>query len=95
MLLEQDIFTLALFGLITNFFFSVMFGLLINRNVGIVEVMRIVKDKKQPWYHTFALVIPFAKAVMVLYRVYILQVYFLNRGKSYRDFLIYILQDRD
>ncbi len=88
---EQDIFSLALFGLITNFFFSIMFGILINKNVGIMEVMKIARHKKQPWYYTVTLIIPFLKAVVVLYRVYILQVYFLNRGKSYKDFLLYIL----
>jgi len=90
MLLEQDIFSIALFGLIVNFVFSIMFGILINRNVGIVEVMKIVRDKKQPWYYSVALIIPFAKAILTLYRVYILQIHFLNKGKSYRDFLIYI-----
>jgi uncharacterized membrane protein len=92
MMLEQDIFTIALFGLITNLFFSIMFGVLINQNVGIIEVMKIVKGRKQPWYLAFSFLVPFAKAIITLYRVYILQVYFLNRGKSYQEFLAYIVK---
>jgi hypothetical protein len=87
---EDDFFAIVLFGLVTNFLFSIMLGILINSNVGIVEVMKIVKDRKQPWYLTFLIVVPFAKAVLTLWRVYILQVYFLNRGRSYKDFLLYL-----
>jgi len=94
MMSEQDIFTIVLFGLMANFFFSIMFGMLINRNIGIMEVVKIVRGHKtpQPWYQVILIVIPFAKAIFTLYRVYILQVYFLNQGKSYRDFLLYMVK---
>jgi hypothetical protein len=93
MLYEQDIFTIILYGLIVNFLFSILFGVLINKNVGILEVMKIVRSKKQPWYVPILVIVPFAKAVVTLYRVYILQVYFLNRGKSYRDYLLYLVKN--
>ena len=89
---EQDIFSIVLFGLMTNFFFSIMFGILINRNVGIIEVLKIVKGKQKPWYQTLLIVIPFGKAILTLYRVYVLQVYFLNQGKTYKDYLVYMVK---
>ncbi len=69
-----------------------MFGVLIHKNVGFIEVVKIVRGKRQPWYVGVLLVIPFAKAVLTLWRVYVLQVYFLNKGKSYRDFLLYMVK---
>jgi uncharacterized membrane protein len=94
MMSEQDIFSIVLFGLMANFFFSIMLGVLINRNVGIMEVVKIVRGKKkvQPFYQIVLIIVPFAKAVHTLYRVYILQVYFLNQGKSYKDFLLYMMK---
>ena len=70
MISDQDIFTIVLFGLMANFFFSMMFGFMINKNVGIMEVIKIIGGKKrtpQPWYQIILIVIPFAKAVFTLY----------------------------
>lgn len=89
---EADFFTFLLFGLIANFLFSIMFGLLINSNVGVQDLMKLVQKYKQPWWMPFTIIVPFAKMVLTLYRVYILQVYFLNRGKSYYDFLVYTFE---
>ena len=94
MMSDQDIFSIVLFGLMANFFFSIMFGVLINRNVGMMEVIKIVKGKhrSQPWYQILLIIIPFGKAIFTLYRVYILQVYFLNQGKTYKDYLLHMVK---
>lgn len=54
--------------------------------------MKLVQKYRQPWWMPFTILIPFVKMALTLYRVYILQVYFLNRGKSYYDFLVYTFE---
>jgi hypothetical protein len=40
-----------------------------------------------------SLFIPFAKMAVILYRVAILQIFFLNRGLTHKEFWVYLTQD--
>jgi len=94
---EQDIFTVILFGLMTNFIFSMLFAMLLHKNINpreMITIMDTKEIKKTTWYKKVVIIIPFAKTVMVLYRVYILQVYFLNQGKSYKDYMKYLVSNQ-
>jgi ABC-type uncharacterized transport system permease subunit len=94
---EQDIFAVILFGLMTNFIFSMLFAMLLHKNINPQEMIAIMDTKelkKTAWYKRVVIIIPFAKTVMVLYRVYILQVYFLNQGKSYKDYMKYLVSNQ-
>jgi succinate dehydrogenase hydrophobic anchor subunit len=89
---ESDFFSLVLYGLLVNFIFSILFGLLLNNNIPIPKMIKLAQSYKQPWWMPLTLIIPFAKMVLILYRVYILQVYFINQGKSYDDFVVYMFK---
>ena len=86
----QDIFAYAIFGLILNFVFSIAFGLYLSKNIGIEEMMLSRGEKEQPWWMGLSLAVPFAKMVITLYRVAILQIYFLDKGKTHKEFWIYL-----
>jgi hypothetical protein len=93
MLFEADIFTIFLFGITANFLFSMLFAFFINTNIPFMELIELAKrerNSKKPIFSIIILFMPFVKATVILYRVYILQIYFLNRGKSYRDFAEYL-----
>jgi len=90
---EQDLAAILLFGIILNFLFSFMFGWYLSLNIGMQEMMLSKGDKKQPSWMVFMLLIPFAKMAITLYRVTILQLYFLNQGHSHKDFWVYLTQD--
>ena len=92
---EQDLAAILLFGIILNFLFSFMFGWYLSMNIGMQEMMLSKGDKKQPSWMVFTLIIPFAKMGITLYRVTILQLYFLNQGHSHKDFWIYLTQDNN
>ena len=87
---EQDLLAYIIFGIILNFVFSMMFGLYLSNNIGVETMMKTKGDKQQEWWSIFILVIPFAKMLLTLYRVSILQIYFLNRGYTHKDYWIYI-----
>jgi hypothetical protein len=61
-----------------------------SNNIGIDEMIKLSNDKKPPVWAGFIIFIPFAKMIMTLYRVTILQFWFLNRGKSHKDYWIYL-----
>lgn len=90
---EQDFMAYVLFGLILNFLFSILFGLYLSNNIGMNEMIASKGNKEQPIWVTIALFIPFAKMLITLYRVAILQLYFLNRGLSHKEFWIYMTHD--
>ena len=90
---EQDLVAILLFGIILNFLFSFLFGWYLSINIGMQEMMLSKGDKKQPSWMVLTLVIPFAKMGITLYRVTILQLYFLNKGHSHKDFWVYLTQD--
>jgi hypothetical protein len=86
----QDILTYAIFGLILNFVFSIAFGLYLSNNIGVEEMILSKGEKEQPWWMGMALAVPFAKMAITLYRVAILQIYFLDQGKSHKEFWVYL-----
>jgi hypothetical protein len=90
---EQDFIAIILFGIILNFLFSLFFGWYLSVNIGVQEMMTTKGDKQQPSWMIFTLLIPFVKMAITLYRVTILQFYFLNQGKTHKDFWIYLTNE--
>ena len=87
---EQDIAAYFIFGLILNFLFSMLFGLYLSKNIGVEEMMQSKGEKQQPWWMLMILLVPYAKMLLTLYRVAVLQIYFLNRGLSHKEYWIYL-----
>ncbi len=87
---SETTFAYAILGLVLNFAFSIAFGVYLSKNIGIEEMMMSKGDKEQPWYLAISLAIPFAKMFITLYRVAILQIYFLDRGYSHKDYWVYL-----
>ena len=92
---EQDFMAYMLFGLILNFAFSIMFGMYLSKNIGMQEMITSKGDKKQSPLVGMSLFIPFAKMLITLYRVAILQIYFLNKGYSHKEFWVYMTHAND
>lgn len=90
---SADFFAYAIFGLILNFVFSIAFGLYLSNNIGVEEMILSKGEREQPWWLSISLAIPYAKMVITLYRVTILQLYFLNQGKSHKEYWIYLTSD--
>ena len=90
---EQEIAAYMIFGIFLNFLFSMLFGLYLGKNIGIEEMAKSMGDKEQPLFVKLSLFIPFAKMLIVLYRVAILQIFFLNRGHTHKEFWIYLTHD--
>ena len=91
---EQDFVAYIIFGLILNFLFSILFGIYLSKNIGMQEMMASKGDKEQSLIVKLSLFVPFAKMFITLYRVTILQLYFLNKGYSHKEFWIYMTHDR-
>lgn len=87
---SSEFYSYTIFGVILNFVFSMALGVYLSKNIGIEEMVLSKGDQEQPWWMFFSLIIPFAKMVITLYRVAILQFYFLNEGKTHKDFWIYL-----
>lgn len=87
---SPEFFSYAIFGVILNFIFSMLFGVYLSNNIGIEEMVLSKGEKEQQWWLSLSLAIPFAKMVITLYRVAILQFYFLDQGKSHKEFWIYL-----
>jgi hypothetical protein len=92
---EQDFLAYIIFGLFMNVLLSMMFGLYLSKNIGMEEMMSTAGEYKQPWWSAISLFIPFAKMLITLYRIAILQFYFLNQGKSHKDFWVYITHQKN
>ena len=67
-----------------------MFGIYLTNNIGMREMMESKGDKEQSFLVSISLLIPFAKMIITLYRVAILQIYFLNKGYTHKEFWIYM-----
>ena len=89
---EQDLLAIILYGIILNFIFSFLFGWYLSLNIGVQEMMLSKGSKQQPWM-VLTLLMPFVKMLITLYRVIILQIYFLNQGHSHKDFWIYLTEE--
>lgn len=87
---SPEFFSYAIFGVILNFIFSMAFGVYLSNNIGLEEMILSKGEKEQPWWLSLSLVIPFAKMIITLYRVAILQLYFLDQGKSHKEFWVYL-----
>jgi len=87
---SPEFFSYAIFGVILNFIFSMAFGVYLSNNIGIEEMLLSKGEKEQQWWLSLSLAIPFAKMLITLYRVAILQFYFLDQGKSHKEFWIYL-----
>lgn len=90
---EQDFAAYIIFGLLLNFLFSILFGVYLTKNIGMKEMIESKGDKEQSLLVSLSLFIPFAKMIITLYRVVILQIYFLNRGYTHKEFWIYMTND--
>ncbi|MBN2870489.1 MAG: hypothetical protein JXK04_05985 [Campylobacterales bacterium] len=90
---SQSVFAYAIFGLILNFAFSIAFGLYLSKNIGTEEMILSKGNREQPWWLSLSLAIPYAKMVITLYRVAILQFYFLDRGHTHKEFWVYLTSD--
>ncbi len=91
---EQDFMAYMVFGLILNFAFSILFGVYLSKNIGMQEMMESKGDKQQSMLVSLSLFIPYAKMLITLYRVTILQIYFLNKGYTHKEFWIYMTNDK-
>ncbi|MFA6144763.1 MAG: hypothetical protein WCW84_03780 [Sulfurimonas sp.] len=87
---SPEFFSYAVFGVILNFVFSMAFGVYLTNNIGMEEMLLSKGEKEQSWWLSLSLAIPFAKMIVTLYRVAILQFYFLDQGKSHKEFWVYI-----
>ncbi len=92
-LYEQDIVAIVLLGILANFFFSFLFGWYLSKNIGTEEMLLSRGQKRSSWLMGLALLVPFAKMIVTLYRVAVLQFYFLDRGYTHKDFWVYITRD--
>ena len=90
---EQDFAAYMIFGLILNFTFSILFGIHLSNNIGMQEMINSKGDKEQPVLVKLSLFIPFAKMLITLYRVTILQLFFLNKGHTYKEYWIYMTHE--
>lgn len=91
---EQDFIAYLIFGLILNFTFSIFFGLYLSNNIGMKEMIETKGDKEQSLLVSASIFVPFAKMLITLYRVAILQLYFLNKGLSHKEFWIYMTNEK-
>ena len=92
---EQDFVAYIIFGLSLNFLFSILFGIYLSQNIGIQEMVESKGDKEQSLLISISLFIPFAKMLITLYRVTILQLYFLNKGYTHKEFWIYMTHNEN
>ena len=90
---EQDIAAIALLGIMANFLFSFMFGLYLSQNIGMEQMMQSKGDKKQNFLVSLSILIHYAKVLLTLYRVTILQLYFLNKGYTHLDYWLYLTSE--
>ena len=91
---EQNFMAYVIFGLILNFVFSIMFGVYLSNNIGIKEMIESKGEKEQPLLIRLSLFIPYAKMFVTLYRVTILQLFFLNKGYSHKEFWMYMTHEK-
>ncbi len=87
---EETFTAYMIFGLIMNFALSIMFGIYLSKNIGMQEMMHSKGEKEQSLFVSLSLFIPYAKMLITLYRVAVLQLFFLNKGHSHKEFWIYL-----
>jgi len=92
---EQDFIAYIIFGLILNFLFSILFGMYLSKNIGMQEMVNSKGNKQQSPLVGLSLFIPFAKMLITLYRVSILQIFFLNKGHTHKEFWVYMTNNQN
>ena len=92
---EQDFIAYMIFGLILNFAFSIVFGIYLSNNIGMQEMITSKGEKDQSILIKLSLFIPFAKMFITLYRVTILQLFFLNKGYTHKEFWVYMTHEKN
>ncbi len=90
---EQDFVAYIIFGLMLNIVFSILFGIHLSNNIGMQEMITSKGSKDQPLLVKISLFIPYVKMLIILYRVAILQLFFLNKGHTHKEFWIYMTHD--
>ncbi len=90
----QDFMAYVIYGLILNFLFSILFGIYLSKNIGMQEMIESKGDKKQSLFVSLSLFVPYLKMLITLYRVTILQLFFLNKGYSHKEFWIYMTNEK-
>ena len=90
---EQELMAYVIFGIFLNFVFSLLFGVYLGKNIGIQEMMQAKGEREQSIFVRLSILIPYAKMLLTLYRVAILQFYFLNQGKSHKEFWVYLTSE--
>ena len=58
-------------------------------------MMKSKGDKEQSTFVSLSLFVPFAKMAITLYRVAILQLYFLNKGHTHKEFWVYMTHSQE
>jgi hypothetical protein len=92
---EQDFIAYLIFGLVLNFVFSIAFGLYLSNIIGMQEMIHSKGDKEQSLIVRLSLFVPYAKMFITLYRVAVLQLYFLNKGYTHKEFWVYMTHKRE
>jgi hypothetical protein len=87
---EQDLVAYIIFGIVLNFVMSILFGMYLSKNIGMQEMIESKGDKPQSLLVSLSLFVPYAKVLVTLYRVAILQIYFLDKGYTHKEFWVYI-----
>ncbi len=87
---DQEILSFIGFGIISNFIFSFVFGYYMSKNIGLERMLETAGEHKQPAWMSLMLFVPFAKMAITMYRVAVLQFFFLNQGKSHFDYWDYL-----
>jgi len=87
---EQEFVALLSLGIFLNFILSFLFGLYMSNNIGMEEMINNTGERKQPWWMAYTLFVPYIKMIVTLYRVAVLQFYFLNQGKTHKDYWVYL-----
>jgi len=91
---EQNFMAYVIFGLILNFAFSIIFGIYLSNNIGMQEMIESKGNKQQSLLVRLSLFVPYAKMLITLYRVGVLQLFFLNKGLTHKEFWIYMTNEQ-
>jgi hypothetical protein len=91
---EQDFMAYMIFGLVLNFLFSILFGIYLSKNIGMQEMIESKGGKQQSLFVSLSLFIPYLKMLITLYRVTILQIFFLNKGYTHKEFWVYMTNEK-
>ena len=90
---EQEIAAYVIYGIFLNFLFSILFAMYLSKNIGVEEMAKNMGTKQQNLFVKLSLFIPYMKMLVTLYRVAVLQIFFLNKGYTHKEYWIYLTHD--